>query len=210
MTTKKAKLRIILKADATVVEDVENPELWQQVLAAIHQNSPEFSGNQETSGASNPIINRLDTQRNSPLVQFAKTIGVSQQDLIGAVDPSLEAPYLNLDDHCWEAMKKQTPKRGPGAISPTALAGTLLSLWFKEAGLGHPTQGQALEVLDTIGIKDVNASRSVKKVPWLQARSGGVMVLNPAQISKATGIARSFCLKKWKQEDERERTGQEV
>lgn len=119
-------------------------------------------------------------------------IGVSEHELVGALDPKNESPYLHLDVHCWEAMKKQTPQRGPGAVSPTALAGTLLCLWFKEAGLGHPTQGQSLEVLKTIGISDRNPSRGVRSAKWLQARSGGAIVLNPAQISKAIEVAREF------------------
>ena len=98
-------------------------------------------------------------------------------------------------------MKKRTPSRGPGSISATALAGTLLCLWFQEASIGNPTQAQALEALKTIGVQDKNPSRGIKQAKWLQGRSGGVIVLNPAQISKAFSLAKSFCLKQWSQSE---------
>jgi hypothetical protein len=206
MTMKKAKLSIILKADSTTVAEVEDPLLWQQVLAAIQQGQGATAEILGGSGSGETKAETLGTRPNSPIARLSKAIGVSQQELVGAMDPSDEAPYLHLDVHCWEAMKKSTPSRGPGAMSAAALAGTLLCLWFREAGLGHPTQGQALEALNTISVSDANASRGIGRAKWLQARSGGAIVLNPAQISQAIGIAKSFCLKKWNKGAEKEGT----
>jgi hypothetical protein len=198
----RAKLTITLKADETVVAEVENPELWQRVLAAIHSESQQILTGTGPS-VKETELSALKLSGNSPLDSFAKAIGVSENELVGAMDPSTDAPYLQLNVHCWEAMKRQTPKRGPGAMSPVALSGTLLCLWFREARLGNPTQSQALTVLKAIGAEDKNPSRGVRAAKWLQARIGGVIVLNPAEISTATEIAKSFCLKKWTVETEK-------
>jgi len=94
-------------------------------------------------------------------------------------------------------MKKQLAKRGPFAISPVVAVATLLGLWFHKAGLGNPTQAQAHAVLGTINVTDKNASRSIQNTSWLQGRSGGQIVLNPAEISRAVRLAKCFCLKDW-------------
>ena len=136
---------------------------------------------------------------NEPVVKFASVLGISQELVQGACSPSMEAPYLHLDMHCWEDMKKQLPPRGPGSIAPIAVAATLLALWMRTAGtLGSATQAHAQKVLATIELRDPNASRGLSSTPWLQTRPGGVIVVNPAQMSKAITVARSFCIKQWK------------
>lgn len=196
MAEKKAKLVVILKANDTVVLEVENPFLWQQVLAST-QNESAAQGAFATPEA-HFVTQHSVTESTLHVGKFAKSIGVTLDEVVGALDPSTETPYLHLDVHCWEAMKKQTPPRGPSAMSPVAVAGTLLALWFREAGLGHPTQAQAQEVLDTINAKDNNPSRGVKSAKWLQARRGGTIMINPSQNSRAVQIAKAFCVKKWK------------
>jgi hypothetical protein len=94
-------------------------------------------------------------------------------------------------------MKKQLGKRGPTAVSAIVAAATLLGLWFQKAELGNPTQAQAQGVLGTINITDKNASRSIQNTSWLQGRSGGQIVLNPAEISRAVRLAKCFCTKDW-------------
>lgn len=194
----KAKLIIILKADNTVVSEVEDPILWQKVLSAIHSGSAsDISHSKEQNKDIDTAQQQTKHRNGDALARLATHIGVTTEQLKGALDPSLDAPYLHLDRHCWEAMKRNTPGRGVGALSPTAVAGTLLALWFNEAGLGNPTQSQAMGVLKGIGIIDKNPSRGIKSTPWLQGRAGGVIVINPAQISKASSVARSFCTKTW-------------
>ena len=204
MTTK-VKLKIILKAGNTLVAEVENPILWQKVLSAIH------SSNSKSAQGVGDVLEEEDQfnepkskkkANETPIAQLATQIGVSENELKGAIDPTTESPYIHLDRHCWEALKKQTPQRGIGAISPVGLVGTLLSLWFTAADLGNPTQKHAHEVLNGIGINDKNPTRGIKSTNWLQGRQGGVIVLNPAQISKALSIAKSFCTKNWKPEKE--------
>lgn len=192
--TAKAKLTIILKANETVVAEVENPILWQQVLGVIHN---ETALTTLPSLKTESVIEEVKNNDSDVMQRFAKKIGVSAEEVEGALSPSLVEPYLHLDAHCWSAMKKNTPTRGPGALSPTALAGTLLALWFKETDLGTPTQINAREVLKTVDVLDPNPSRGVKNSKWLQGRAGGTIVLNPAEIETAISITRSFCNKNW-------------
>lgn len=201
MSTTKAKLLIILKADETIVAEVDNPLLWQRVLASIHSSEDGGKSFQEIPPPLKETSEGIRHEDNDAVTRLARHIEVSKNDLVGAIDPSADSPYLRLDVHCWEAMKKQVPAKGRGAINPTAVVSTLLCLWFKEAGLGNPTQAQALGVLDGINLKDTNASRNIKNTPWLQGRSGGSIVINPAQVSKAYSVAKSFCTKKWNKDD---------
>ncbi len=57
------------------------------------------------------------------------------------------------------------------------------------------TQVQAQAVLNTINIRDKNASRGIRGATWLQNRPGREIVLNPAQVSRAVKLARCFCSK---------------
>lgn len=128
------------------------------------------------------------------VARFAQDIGVSVRDIKGACDPRTDVPYLTLDPRYWEALKRNTPARGRGAISPMALAATLIALWFRAAKLGTPTQAQAKAVLDTMDQEDKNPSRAIKISDWLQQKPGGGIALNPARITRAVQLARAFCL----------------
>jgi|HubBroStandDraft_3_1064219.scaffolds.fasta_scaffold385496_2 hypothetical protein len=199
----KAKLIVILKADDTVVAEVEDAGLWQKVLNAIHQPSDDALALLGRSEGKGKEADKDSSTRDSadPIAKLASKIGVKEEELVGAVDPSKEEPYLQLDVNSWEKMKKQLPERGPGAIAPTAVVATILCLWFKEAGLGNPTQGQVAAILKGINVIDTNTSRAISRANWLQGRSGGIIVLNPAEISRSNAIAKSFCQKKWNNKD---------
>lgn len=206
----KAKLKIILQADDTVVAEVEDSVLWQRVLTAINQPA----GSRESSlpeqvpmiGTSDraKVVDDTDRQRRAsdvegdPVERMAQQLGISRETLEGACSPASAAPFLHLDVHCWEEFKRQTPATGPRAINAIVVAATLLTLWFRAAGLGNPTQSQAQGVLGTIGIEDKNPSRGIQRAEWLQARPGGTILLNPAQVSRAIAIATSFCTKQWR------------
>ena len=58
------------------------------------------------------------------------------------------------------------------------------------------TQAACATVLDAIGVKDPNPSRGIKNTKWLQGRTGGAIIVNPAEISKAQEVTRLFCLKR--------------
>jgi hypothetical protein len=193
----KAKLWVTLRADETIVAETDDPVLWQKVLLAINQ------GGSENFSPSIQTLNRADPgsdpgSAGNAVDRFAQQLGLSRETVEGACAPSIAEPYLRLDIHCWEEMKSQTPERGPTAYSPMAIAATLLTLWFRAAALGNPTQAQAQAVLATIQVQDRNASRGIQRSDWLQARPGGAIVLNPALASRAVTIAKSFCGKNWK------------
>lgn len=191
----KARLRIVLQADETVVAESDDAALWQKVLVAINSGGADFAGPRTAEIVSSTAPMSADSS--DPLGRFATELGLSREEVQGACSPSLEAPYMHLDIHCWEAMKKQTPERGPTAYSSMAVSATLLALWFRASGLGSPTQAQAQVVLGTIGIKDQNPARGVERSEWLQSRAGGTIVLNPAKVSQAIALAKSFCSKNW-------------
>jgi hypothetical protein len=190
----KAKLKIQLFANDVVVAESTDDVLWRKVLAAMQG---ENVGGDELGGNDDDIEYEEAGRRPGVkgVVGFAKAIGATKDELVGACEPSMESPHLHLDEKCWAAFKRNTGLRGPSAIGPTQLAGTLLCLWFKYAGIkGKPSQAQALEVLENLGVTDKNSSRSIKNCGWLQNRPDGIQI-NPAEISKAESVAGAFVTK---------------
>jgi hypothetical protein len=204
MTSVKAKLAVILKANDVVVAEVDDARLWQRVLTAISGGDldmrTENGDKQADSGVALPA-ELIDTPRTrsatQPLNALAQKIGSQVALIEGACAPGSSPPYIHLDPHCWEEMRRQVPRSGPNAVPPIALAATLLALWFGVSGLRNPTQAQAQAVLNTINVRDKNASRGIRGTTWLQNRPGGEIVLNPAQVSRAVELARCFCSKEW-------------
>lgn len=196
--TIKAALKIVLQAGDTVVAESEDAALWQRVLAAINQPA-------DPAAASGSLLPSADAAtgagaptppKDEPVDRLAAQLAVGRETLEGACSPTLDAPYLHLDHHAWEDMKRSTPARGPGSIPPATIAATLLALWFRNAALGSATVKMAQAVLGTINLRDQNAARSIQGAEWLQAR-GGAIVLNPAKISRAIAVARAFCARDW-------------
>ena len=193
----KAKLKIILKANDTTVAESDDAVLWGKVLARI--NNPSKESGETTIVEEHEFV---EERAGGAIGRFAQRLGITEAIVKGALDPSAEEPYLHLNTHCWEAMKKGTPKRGPESISPTGMASTLLALWLRDSGLNiQATQALAARVLETVGALDKNPSRGIKNTKWLQARAGGVVIINPAEISAAIAIAKAFCTKKWSKSD---------
>lgn len=190
----KAKLKIVLKANDIDIAESSDPILWQRVLAAI--STPKES----TTGVNLGDISQNDTSDLSPpmgaLAKLAKEIGVTIDILKGSCGPTDSAPFIHLDKHHWEAMKKATPGRGSKAISPIALGSTLLILWKEQAELGNSTIKEAQKVLGTVGITDAHPDRSLNNCEWLQMR-GKNIIINPAQTSKAIELAKAYCTKEW-------------
>jgi hypothetical protein len=195
----RAKLTVVLKADETVVAEIEDANLWHRVLGIINRGKDDGESNSQLDTDLSASQNIAGDNQNSgdSVGKFAKRLGTSVEVIVGSLSPSKEPPYLELNSHNWEALKKNFPKRGPGAVSPIAFAGTALALWVKEAKLDvSVTQALAAAVLDSIGIKDPNPSRGIRNTKWLQARAGGVIIINPAEISRAQEVVSSYCLKK--------------
>lgn len=193
----KAKLKIVLKANETVIAESSDPILWQNVLVAINTPS-EGSTNDNLENFGQSDKGGLLSAK-GPVQELAKEIGVSVEFLEGACSPSNSAPFIHLDKHHWEALKKVTPSRGPKAISPCALAATLLVLWKEKAKLGDSTIMDSQKVLETIGLRDKHASRSINNCEWLQLRKKAIFI-NPAQTSKAITLAKAYCTKELKKQ----------
>jgi len=187
----KASLKVQLFADKVMVAESEDEDLWRRVLAAIQgAGTLNVGGDEDDEEVETPR-----RRAGKGVGGLAKDLGVSADALEGACEPSSEAPYIHLDPKCWEAFKKNTPQRGAKAVSAIQLAGTLLCLWFTHGRLdGRPTQAQAKEVLDGVGVTDKNPSRAVKNCTWLQSRGGGIQI-NPAELSNAQAVAKAFVTK---------------
>ncbi len=188
-------------ADTVTVAEVENPSLWHRTLGEIHglgiavaePTKPEAS----VPAVDTPAAEADPQNGASTLDLFSRTLQIDQTQTKAAISPTTEAPYLTLDIHCWKKMKKQLAGTGGNTIAASAVAGTLLALWCREAGLETPTQSQAQAVLQTLGIQDKNASRAIRNASWLQSRPGGQILINPAQHSKALLLAKCFCIGDW-------------
>lgn len=204
MTWKKANLLVILKVDDVIAAEIEDPLLWQQVLTAIQRRDL-----QQPNGDRPNLDSTVDTSLVQGLGPVASNSGgdsvdalagqlkVARAQLEGACSPMMDAPFLHLDMHCWEEMRRQVPLRGRTAIPPAVAAGTLLLLWLKRIDISTATQSQVQAVLSTITERDKNPSRSLKNASWIQVRPGHI-ALNPAEISKAITLASCFCSKDWK------------
>jgi hypothetical protein len=209
MSGVKAKLKVVLQADETIVAESEDPALWQRVLLAINGSSVASFAGTGAVGASAAAAEAIEQQHplaiddtiggeSQEVQKFARALGIAASVVEGACAPAKKSPFLTLDMHCWDAMKEQTPGRGSGGTTPMGVAGTLLALWMQSAKLGTATQAEVQKVLGTISIRDNNPMRSIKASEWLQARPGGVIVLNPARAKRAFAIAKAFCTKDWR------------
>jgi hypothetical protein len=129
------------------------------------------------------------------IAALAQELGLDANVVVGAASPSATAPFLYLNARCWEALKKNTPASGPKAVSPTALAATLLVLWFEHLSPAtKPKLAEVAGVLATISIDDLNSLRAIKNCEWLQYRNRQVLP-NAAERSKAIAVAKAFCSK---------------
>ncbi len=208
MSSIRARLTVVLKAEEVVVAESADADLWQRVLFAI--NTGESFESELVRGVNSAVTPPLRDElgqppittgrqtADSPIDNLARKLGVTPEQVEGACAPSISDPFMHLDMHAWSAVKSQLPERGAKALSPIAVAGTLLALWFKEASIGTATQSHAHKVLATISLQDKNPTRGIRSATWLQSRPGGQIVLNPAAIQKAILLARCFCVQDWK------------
>lgn len=205
----KAAMSVVLKANNVVVAEVEDPTLWNEVFAAISSGSsrlakpatPEPHLAQPTTllPSADPAVAAViaNTPAIEPINKFARELGVEVEFLAAACDPTSTDPYLQLDPHHWEKMKRELPARGPRAMPPIVLTATLLCLWNRHAAFGSVTQALSQNVLGRLNLRDNNPGRGLASCDWLQQRSGGLIVLNPAKVSKAMCVATCFCSKDW-------------
>jgi hypothetical protein len=191
----KAQLNIQLYADSVLIAESDDHELWRRVFAAI-QTGKAFAGDDDDVKTPAATIPRRSPNQTGPIAAFASELGVSEDEVVGACGPTTQAPYIHLDQRYWEALRNKTGSRGIDAISPVALAATLLALWFKHGQIdGVLTVQHCQATLATINLRDQNAARSLRNAEWIQTRNSAV-VINPAQWSQAVRIARAYCQKK--------------
>ena len=207
----KVPLRIVLHAGNVVVAESDDGALWQRVLAAITEQpetrididvrAPDDASSADVPAPALPAGEPADDGAtpapvDDPVARFAADLGVSREAVVRACAPATEPPYLHLDRHAWEEMRRSTPPRGPGSVAKAALAAALLVVWFRSAHLGSPTMKMVHKVLRTLGIRDKNAVRVIHDAPWAQLRDGAI-VLNLASASRAVALARAFCTQRW-------------
>jgi hypothetical protein len=213
----KAAMSVVLKANDVVVAEVDDPVLWNSIFAAISSGRSTLAAVAAPSPLPSfplsPGQHALDghgstadaviasAMANTPLIEpvqkFARELGVDVNVLIGACDPSVTDPFVTLDSHHWEAMRRDLPSRGAKAIAPIQLAASVLCLWARHAGIGAVTQAMAQNVLANIAGRDPNPGRGLDSSDWLQRKQGGVVTINPAKISKAIAVVAGFCSKDW-------------
>lgn len=188
-----ANLKVILKVDNSIVAESEDPKLWQAVFDSIRKES---SSNEDIP---EDLLHDVDKKKNAAdikdLIQsFAQKIGVSKEILLGACSPSLEPPFIHLDKHHWEALKKATPGRGKNAIPKIGVSATILAVWKEHVKASQATRKEAENTLLTIGLVDKAIPRGLRNCEWLQVRGDNIQV-NPAQTSKAIELVRAYCEK---------------
>lgn len=201
----KAELKIVLRAGSVTVAESNDPELWQFALRAIQGGNglagelsvpggPQIA--EDVTGEVSTIAHVESSKSAHPLSEFADQLTVDRAVVEGACDPQVTEPFLHLDAYHWAAWRSNVPHRGRRSVSPTGLAGALLTLWFRAAQLGQPTVSQIRNVLNDLGVQDNNWARGIRNCQWLQLRSGDVVQLNPGLVEDVVEIARAFCLKR--------------
>lgn len=185
---KKPDLIVKLFAGDTLVDQSTDVGLWQRVLAEVR--------GMTLPKAATPTaleFSEIETKDASAAVRaFAKSVNVTSEEIVGSLSPIPEAPYIHLNSHDWEALKKNTPVKGPGAVSPSVLAATALVLWQKHSNIGDISLQAVRAVISTIDLEDPNAARSIANCEWLQTKASR-LALNPSRSSAATRLLRAYC-----------------
>lgn len=184
---KKPDLIVKLFAGDTLIDQSADAGLWQRVLSEIrgltftHQATPKASDSTLIGVGDASAIVRA----------FAKSVGVTPEEIVGSLDPASEAPFIRLNSHDWEALKRNTPVKGPGSIAPSVLAATALVLWQKHSSIGEVTLQTVRATISTIDLDDPNAARSIGNCEWLQNKANRI-ALNPSRSSAATRLLRAY------------------
>ncbi len=193
----KIKLKVQLLANDVLVAESLDEQLWHRILGAMQGRGEidQLDINQDiTSGDELSSAKQLTKSKQKDVSDFAATLELKPGIVQGACDPSVTAPFIHLDEHYWESLKKNIPRTGKNAVPAITLAATLLCLWIKYSGIEvNITPALARSVLKNIGEKEGNPTRAIKNCEWLQSRSG-IIQINAAKISKAKAIVRAYCL----------------
>lgn len=192
----KLDLRVVLMAGDNVVAESDDADLWQQVLRSLYGGQQGENTLSKRAGHLNVHDEPSAVGTDSAIASFAKAIDVSPEDIVGALSPEMDAPYLTLDHHCWESFKRGTPARGRGAVGATAVVGTLLAFWTQRIKVADVRFSTVAKVLENVGTHDALPRRTIRNCPWLRL-VGGRIRLNPAKTSDAERLVRAFVVGDW-------------
>jgi hypothetical protein len=184
---RKPDLIVKLFAGDTVVDESTDPALWQRVLSEIRG-----IGGAPAPQKEDDRVEEVSPNATPAIRDFAKAISVTVEEIVGALGPTAEPPFIHLNSHDWEALKKNTPHRGPGSVPSAVLAATALVLWQKYGNAPDVTLQAVRATLGTIDLDDPNAARSISNCEWLQSK-GSRIVLNPSRSSAATRLLKAYC-----------------
>lgn len=195
--TEKPDLIVKLFAGDTLVDQSTDVGLWQRVLSEIRNIPPP-----QPDDAKGDKGNQGEREREKPkgggtdaLSKFAADLEITTDDVRGGLDPQTEVPFISLDGRSWEALKKNTPPRGPHAVTASVLAATALVLWQKRSGIADITLDMVRATLSTIELEDKNLNRSLDNCDWLQVK-GSRVVLHPSNLSSGVRVLKAYCLRK--------------
>ncbi|MEO7841003.1 MAG: hypothetical protein ABIU06_16810 [Anaerolineales bacterium] len=187
-----AKLKVILLVDDAKIAESEDPKLWQAVFGAIRKESLPEGSSFEQYAFEDLLQEREETKISAdikePIPSFAQKIGTSIELFQGACSPSLEPPYIHLDKHHWEALKKSA------TIAHIVISATILAVWKEHIKAPPATRKEAKIVLKTISLEDKSIPRGLGNCKWLQVRGDNIQI-NPAYTSRAIELVRAYCEK---------------
>jgi hypothetical protein len=185
---KKPELIVKLFAGDTLVDQSVDAALWQRVLSEIRGIAPVRPPAPMVDAVLGADVGNAD----AAITAFAKSVELTPDEIVGSLDPTSQSPFIRLNSHDWEALKRNTPSKGPGSVGPSVLAATALVLWQRHGGIGDITLPTVRASISTIDLDDPNAGRSIGNCDWLQNRSNRI-TLNPSRLSAARRLLRAYC-----------------
>jgi len=194
-----AKMRVVLEVDGKAMAESTDLGICAEVLRLLGAEADGCLEEALTRGGVDAPLGEGAPSRESPsggaTTRLAEEIEVPEGQLMGAIDPTEEPPFIRVNKRNWEGLVRGVPKRGRGAVSPLALVLTALSVWKDSAGLGRASVSEGLGILRALGLDDKNTKRSIANCEWLMERGDGV-VLNPGMMSQSLEIVRALCEKR--------------
>lgn len=189
------KMRLVIEVDGQVIAETSDLGICATALRLIDAEgkgdlenvlgTTVSLGDQGTSG---------DSAARSAESRIADDLGIQAVEVMGAIDPTDDPPYIRVNKRNWEALVRTLPNKGPGSAAPFAILMTILGVWKEYAHLSNPTYKEAAQVFRALGLQDKNRRRAIANCDWLIER-GNEVVLNPAEMSNSLEVIRLLCTK---------------
>lgn len=187
----KPALIVRLLAGNVVIDESNDAALWQRVLSEI-RGLPAPTGSKDRDFEERKRFPIDDGNIDPAVRSYARELELEVGDVEGGLTPRAEPPFITLDSRSWETLKRNTPKKGPGGVSPAVLAATALALWARHAKAFEVTTQTVRGTLGTIHLDDPNTPRAISNCHWLQVK-GGKIVPHPSQISAGIRMLKAYC-----------------